>query len=475
MSTKLRFFFRFALLLLSGVFFARHVTAAPRGDTPKPDAPKDVQLAFEELTLPNGLRVLLHEDHRTPQVAVNVWYRVGFADDPPGKRGLAHLFEHMMLRGSKHVGRDRSFGLLTAAGASEQNATTSFDRTNYFETVPSNQLALALWIESDRMGFFLDTLDGAILDKEKEVVRNEYRSGTQDKPYAFLQRFARNAVYPMGHPYHWTIEGEMQDTDAITIDDVRTFFRAHYGPNNATLVIAGDIDRVAAKALVEKYFASLPRSPAVRDPRVVVTAPILDSEIRIDVETGAEAPRLMIGWPGPPDFTEGDVSMKLLADLLARSKAGRLYDALVRGAAVADAVRISQDVFGVRHARILWLVVDLKKGLDPARALTIVDGVLDELRAKGPTVDEVERAKARVNTSRLWSLESVTTRADLLNELDEIGGSPTVFTRVQGWTGAATQASLRDALVRWMPKDRRAVVFSRYVQGASVSGREVQR
>ena len=191
-----------ALLVVTMSLVRPTFALALETETPSPSA----RLPFEKLTLPNGLRVILHEDHRTPQVAVNVWYRVGFSDDPPGKRGLAHLFEHLMLRGSKHVGRDRFFSTLERAGASDRNATTSLDRTNYFETLPSNQLALALWLESDRMGFFLDMLDASILEKEKEVVKNEYRLGMLDRPYSFVQRFARNAVFPKGHPYHWVIE-----------------------------------------------------------------------------------------------------------------------------------------------------------------------------------------------------------------------------------------------------------------------------
>lgn len=434
-------------------------------------APPIAALPFERTVLPNGLEVILHEDHRTPRVAVNVWYRVGFADDPPGKRGLAHLFEHLMLRGSKHVGRDKFWSTLEAVGASDRNATTSFDRTNYFETVPGNQLALALWVESDRMGFFLDMLDDATLEREKEVVRAEYRSGTLDAPYAFVQRFARNAVYPVGHPYHWKVEGEIDETAAITLEDLRAFFRTYYAPSNASLVIAGDIDPVTAKELVKKYFATLPSgAPIERKPPPAT----LRAEVRLEVEVGAEQPRLMIFWAGPAAYSEPDTALELVSDVLARSKGGRLYDALVRGPALADAVDAGSDVLGERLARIYWVLVTLKKGIDPERALEAVDRVLDDLRVSGPAPDELARARVRRADSLLWSLERTTRRADLLNAGSWLSGNPGALVETQRSAESSTPGSLRDTVVRWLPKDRRAVVFVRHAAGAPVSGRLVQ-
>lgn len=435
-------------------------------------APPIASMPFERLVLPNGLEVILHEDHRAPRVAVNVWYRVGFGDDPPGKRGLAHLFEHLMLRGSKHVGRDKFWSTLEAAGASERNATTTFDRTNYYETIPSNRLALALWVESDRMGFFLDMLEDAVLEKEKEVVRAEYRSGTLDAPYAFVQRFARNTIYPSGHPYHWKVEGEIEETATITLDDLRSFFRKYYAPSNASIVIAGDIDRTKAKALVEKYFATLPSTP---NPRSEPTLPeTLRTEVRLDVEVGAEQPRIMIGWAGPSEFSEPDTALDLVSDVLARSKGGRLYDTLVRGSEIADAVSAGADVLGERLARIYWVQVQLKKGVDPARGLDALDHVLDELRAKGPTREELAQARARHAGALLWSLERTTHRADLLNAGSWFARDPAALVKTQQSAEASTPESLRDAVARWLPKDRRAIVLVRPVAGAPVSGRLVQ-
>lgn len=456
------------LLVVPALFMGGQVVAAP-SELEAPVA--NAELPFQKFTLPNGLRVILHEDHRTPQVATNIWYRAGFADDPPGKRGLAHLFEHLMLRGSKHVGRDKFFSTLESAGASDRNATTSFDRTNYFMTLPSNQLALALWLESDRMGYFLDMLDQSVLDKEKEVVRNEHRSTTLDAPFAFVQRFARNAIYPADHPYHWRIEGEMDDLASITLDDLRGFFRRYYVPSNATLSIAGDIDPVRARELVTKYFGSFPRVP---DPRTTPSLPeTIRSEVRIRAETNVEAPRIMIGWSGPPRYTEGDVQLGLVADVLARTQGGRLHQALVRGAELATSVRALPDLMGERNARIFWLIAELKKGVDPERALDVVDRVIDDLRLHGPTDEEVAQARARRQRDLLWSLESVTRRADQLDALDWFGGDPSAFADVQRWAGASTAASLQDAVRRWLPKDRRAVVLAKHAAEAPVSGRVV--
>ena len=445
------------------------VVSAGRADA----SPTAAELPFEAITLANGLRVVLHEDHRTPQVAVNVRYRVGFSDDPPGKRGLAHLFEHLMLRGSKHVGRDKYFGLLERAGATERNATTSLDDTKYFETLPSNELALALWIESDRMGFFLDVLDQSILDKEKEVVRNEYRTGMLDRPYSFVQRYARNAICSAGHPYHWVVEGEMEDTDAITLDDLRAFFRKHYVPRNATLVIAGDIDRAKAKALVSRYFDSLPAAAPL--PIRAATVPSVDGEQRLALESGAEAPRLTIAWPGPPAVTEAGVRLDLVADLLARARGGRLYAALVRGAEIADRVSLYADGMGVRHGQVRWLDIELKKGTDPARALAEVDKVLEELRSKGPTERELAEAKARHADRLLWSLESVTKRADLMSELDGLVRDPGALVKVQSFAAKSSVDAVRETAATWLSSRSRVVTTVTHTRGAPVGGRLVLR
>src|SRR5574341_1203971 len=221
----------------------------PAQAPPAPDIPA---IAFEKYALPNGLEVILSEDHRLPMVAVNLWYHVGPSHEKPGRTGFAHLFEHMMFQGSKHVGDDQHFKLLEGAGASDINGTTDFDRTNYFETLPSNQLELALWLESDRMGYLLDTLDQAKLTTQIDVVRNERRQGVENPPYQLVEEAVYQTLFPKGHPYYAYVIGSHADLEATHLEDVRDFFKQYYAPNNASLAIVGDFDKTQAKALVEK-------------------------------------------------------------------------------------------------------------------------------------------------------------------------------------------------------------------------------
>jgi zinc protease len=246
---------------LTALIVVTTLTATAHGGSSATVAPA---LPFERFVLPNGLEVILHEDHRTPIVAVNVWYHVGSKDEPAGKNGFAHLFEHVMFQGSKHVAEDTFFKYLERAGASDRNGTTNTDRTNYFETVPSNELALALWLESDRMGWLLDHANQETFKSQRDVVKNERRQNYENAPYGLVIQFIREALYPKDHPYHLLTIGTPQDLDAATFEDVTAFFRTWYLPNNATLVVAGDIDPKAAKELITQYFGSVPRG---RDPK----------------------------------------------------------------------------------------------------------------------------------------------------------------------------------------------------------------
>jgi zinc protease len=228
-----------------------------------------VEIPFEKYTLPNGLEVILHPDHRLPVVAVNIWYHVGPAKETAGRTGFAHLFEHMMFQGSGHVPADQHFRLLEGAGASNVNGHTDFDRTNYLEDLPSNRLALALWLESDRMGFLLDRLDQSMLSNQQDVVRNERRQSVENAPYGLAEEEIYHRMFPAGHPYYASVIGSHADIQAAKLEDVRDFFKSYYTPNNATLVVAGDIDPDSTKALITKYFATLPRGPEVPKSNVV--------------------------------------------------------------------------------------------------------------------------------------------------------------------------------------------------------------
>src|SRR5215471_10313794 len=292
-ETVMRAYSKSVSLLSAGAFvcfavtFAGQKAASPQaaeqtakktstGTQTKP-APLEVpQLKFEKYKLQNGLVVILSEDHRLPMVAVNLWYHVGPAYETPGKTGFAHLFEHMMFEGSRHVPGNAHFHLLEAAGASDINGTTDFDRTNYFETLPANQLELALWLESDRMGYLLGTLDREKLANQRDVVRNERRQSMENQPYGVVEEGLFHELFPPTHPYYADVIGSHRDIEDARLNDEREFFRQYYSPNNASLAITGDIDPEHARQLVEKYFASIPSGPPV--PKIQVKPPEITSE-----------------------------------------------------------------------------------------------------------------------------------------------------------------------------------------------------
>src|SRR5262245_55553402 len=273
-------------------------SAAPAsGQSGQTDTPA---IAFEKYTLPNGLDVILSEDHRLPLVAVNIWYHVGPANEEAGRTGFAHLFEHMMFQGSKHVPGDTHFRLLEGAGGSDLNGTTDFDRTNYFETVPSDQLELALWLESDRMGYLIDNIDQANLSNQQDVVRNERRQSVENQPYGIVEEAEFHQLFPNGHPYYASVIGSHADIQAAKLDDVKNFFKQFYTPNNASLVIVGDVDKAATRALVEKYFGTLKRGPDVAKPSVAT--PPITAERRIVVKDRIELPRVYMAWLTSPIY-----------------------------------------------------------------------------------------------------------------------------------------------------------------------------
>src|SRR5581483_10649695 len=293
MPNRLRAFFLFLIALL-----AVSLAAQQKNQAPLP------QIKYEKYKLKNGLDVILYEDHRLPLVAVNLWYHVGPANEREGRTGFAHLFEHMMFEGSQHVGPKAHFRYLEGAGASDINGTTDFDRTNYFETLPSNQLELALWLESDRMGYLLGTLDREKLANQRDVVRNERRQSVENQPYGLVEEQLYHQVYPKDHPYYADVIGSHEDIEAARLNDVRDFFRQYYSPNNASLAITGDIDPAKTKALVEKYFGTVPSGPPV--PKISAAIPSITSAKRAVVTDQVELPRVYVAWLTPPIYKPGD-------------------------------------------------------------------------------------------------------------------------------------------------------------------------
>ena len=391
-------------------FYAVAAVAAAQVSVPRID--------HETYRLPNGLNVILVEDKRLPLVAVNIWYHVGPANEKPGRTGFAHLFEHMMFQGSKNVAEEQHFRILEGAGASQINGTTSFDRTNYFETVPSNQLELALWIESDRMGFLLETLDQAKLTNQQDVVRNERRQSVENRPYGLVDEALFHTLFPKGHPYYASIIGSHADIEAARLGDVREFFRQYYSPGNASLAIVGDIDRKAVKALVARYFGSLPAGPAVE--KLNVVQPRIDAERRVVVTDRIELPRVTMAWHTPALFAPGDADADLAATVLGGGKTSRLYRKLVYELQIAQSVQASQQ--SMQLGSVFQIEATARQGVTVEQLEQAIEAELTKLAAEGPTADELEQARNYVLTGMLQSLETGMGIAERLNSYQHFLG-----------------------------------------------------
>jgi len=385
-----------ALLVVAGLALA---TAQPSTQARRPsDIP---QIPFEKVTLPNGLEVILSQKRGLPMVAVNLWYHVGPAYEAPGRTGFAHLFEHMMFQSSKHVPEDSHFKLLEAAGASDINGTTDFDRTNYFETVPSNQLELALWLESDRMGYLLDKLDQASLSNQQDVVRNERRQSVENQPYGLADEALIQLMYPKGHPYYGMIIGSHEDIQAARLEDVKSFFKQYYAPNNASLAIVGDFEPAQAKALVTKYFGTLKRGAAV--PPIAAGSPKITEERRKVVPVRVQLPRLAMAWITSPIFKPGDADADMAAQILGGGRASRLYKKLVYEKQIAQNVTVQQQSLILGSA--FQIEVTARPGHTAEELEKAVDEELAAFRTTPPTAEEIERARNTIETSIVGGLE----------------------------------------------------------------------
>ena len=321
---------RSKILLATAVFVIASTSSIIGRDNPPAAKPLTVPpLRYEKYKLANGLEVILHENHRLPLVAVDLWYHVGPMNETAGRTGFAHLFEHMMFEGSEHVGEKAHFKILEGLGATGINGTTGFDRTNYFETVPSNQLESALWLESDRMGFLMEKLDRVKLTNQRDVVRNERRQG-EGSPYATSDEEVFHLLFPKGHPYYASVIGSHRDIEAARLNDVRDFFHRFYSPNNSTMAIAGDFDPAKLKPLIEKYFAPIPSGPSVE--KVTIAAPAIVKERRATITDAVQLSRVSIGWLAPRAFQPGDAETQLFIQILGggKSEVGSIANSSMR-------------------------------------------------------------------------------------------------------------------------------------------------
>lgn len=394
---------------------------------PAPQKPQAVQkpqipvIAHQRYTLPNGLQVILAPDKSVPLVAVNVWYHVGSGDEVLTKSGFAHLFEHMMFQGAKHIGEDVHFNILKKIGVSAVNGTTNTDRTNYFETVPAHQLETALWLESDRMGYLLDLLNLKSLDNQREVVRNERRQRYDNVPYG-KERFVMSALlYPEGHPYRYMTIGLHEDLANASLEDVRAFFQKWYVPANATLCLAGDFEVPAAKKLIAKWFGTFPQS--IAPPRQKVVTPVLtENKMETVPDSFARLRRLHYAWHTPASYAQGDAELDLLANALGNAGTGRLYKTLVHEKQLASTVSVYQA--GAQLSSTFNVVVELKPNADLAQVQFLVENELDAVM-KGPISQrERDRAVTEVETSFIWGLEDLMARAEVLQGYNHYLGAP---------------------------------------------------
>jgi len=431
---------------------------AAKPATAKP-APLEVpQLKFEKYKLENGLEVILSEDHRLPMVAVNLWYHVGPANELPGRTGFAHLFEHMMFEGSRHVPGSSHFHYLEAAGASDINGTTDFDRTNYFETLPSNQLELALWLESDRMGYLPDKLDQANLSNQQDVVRNERRQSVENAPYGVVEEGLFHQLFPKEHPYYGEVIGSHLDIQSAKLEDVRNFFRLYYAPNNASLAIVGDFNPEKARELVQKYFGPLKRGEDV--PKIKAHTPPITAERHAVIQDNVQLPRVYIGWLTSPIFKPGDAEADLTATILGGGKSSRLYKKLVYEKQIAQDVAVNQQ--SLILGSVFEVQATAKAGVKPEDLEKAVNVELEAFRKEGPTGAELERARNVIESRIIAGLETLGGFggvADRLNSYNHYLGTPDFLAADVGRYENATTEAIQ-AFVRGQLNDnQRAVIY----------------
>ena len=381
-------------------------------------------IKITEFTLANGLRVILHEDHSTPIVAVNVWYHVGSKNEVPGRTGFAHLFEHMMFQGSVHHDTDY-FGPLQEAGGT-LNGSTNTDRTNYWEVVPSNFLELALWLESDRMGYLPDAMTEEKLTNQRDVVKNEKRQNYDNRPYGLVSAKIAETLYPSDHPYHWLTIGSLEDLTAASMDDVKDFFRRFYTPNNSSLVVAGDLDPAQARKLVEKYFGPLKRGPEVKT--VTASQPAIEKPVRITMEDRVSLPRIYVTWMSMPQYSKDEAALDTVATIMTGGKGSRLYKTLVYEK------QIAQDITAFNGTRELagqfQIVITAKPGKSLEEIETVVNQEIEKLRNEVPSAEEMERAFNARESSLIYGMQTVGGfggKSDQLNLYATFLGKPNYF------------------------------------------------
>lgn len=448
MTRPFQFFAVSAALLFSGLASAQ-----------------DVEIPYEAFTLENGLRVIVHEDRKAPIVAVSVWYHVGSKDEPEGKTGFAHLFEHLMFNGSENHDKEY-FEPLQDVGATSLNGTTWFDRTNYYQDVPTGALEMTLFLESDRMGHLLGAITQEKLDNQRGVVQNEKRQG-DNRSYGLSQYRVLKGLYPEGHPYRWSTIGSMEDLNNASLDDVKEWFKRYYGPNNAVIVLAGDIDMAAAKPLMEQYFGDIAPGPPL--PKLQSWVPELEENVIDMMYDRAPQARIQRLWNLPGRTVRETTQMSVVAGILGSGKNSRLYKKLVFDEQIATSV--SASVQGFELTSPFEIEVYVKPGVDPERVTAMIDEVVEDFLDDGPTKMELKRIKTKITAARIRGLEVVGGgggKASTLAKGALYAGDPGFYKKSFEWVNEVSAKDLKDVANDWLDEGYYQLTSLPFKEGKAV-------
>ena len=415
-----------------------------------------VKIKYEKYVLPNGLNVILHEDHSVPIVSVNLWYHVGSGREVQGKSGFAHLFEHMMFQGSKNIAKGDHFKHLQDAGGT-LNGSTNTDRTNYWEIVPSNFLELALYLESDRMGFLLDALTQDKLDNQRDVVKNERRQNYENQPYGLADKTINETLYPPDHPYHWLTIGTQEDLTNASKEDVMQFFRSYYTTNNASLCIGGDFTPKAAKELVKKYFGELPAGSKVE--KVKAWMPTLNENKYLVMEDRVQLPRLYLTWHAVPQFAKDEPVLDILSEILSSGKNSRLYKSLVYEKQIAQDV--SSYNSGGEIAGAFAITATAKPGITLKQLEDEIYKEIEKIKLEGITKRELDRVKNDHEASFIYRLQSVGGfggKTDQLNAYNVFVGDPGYFNKDLERYKKVSKKDINEAAAKYLKQNGKVIL-----------------
>ncbi len=404
-----------------------------------------LNIKYEKHTLKNGLEVVLYQDKSLPIVSVNLWYKVGSANETNGKTGFAHLFEHMMFQGSENVPKEKHFKFIEEAGGN-LNGSTSFDRTNYFETVPANSLELALWLESDRMGFLLEALTQEKLANQKDVVMNERRQRYDNQPYGLAWEIIFSNLFPKNHPYHWPTIGWMKDIEKFELSDVRNFFKTYYSPNNASLVIGGDIEYDSALELVKKYFEEIPKGETI--PEIVIPKTQLSENKKIIHEDNIQLSKIYLTWETTELYTDDDASLDVLSDVLTGSKNGRLFKSLVFEKQIAQDVSSFQ--YSANLTGMFIVVATAKPGVCLDELKNEIQTELNEVMKNGISGKEFNRSINTVKSSFIYSLQNLNSLVNQINNYNTNLREPNSFVYDLGRFKKLQQSSIENVANKYL-------------------------